>query len=206
MPGEEGDEWMYAYKDLRRLTKTATIIVCIYLALCIGEAVLALIEGPRVAGQARGADFIALAQLLTLIICWLVVGRWIYRASVNAHGLSDEMSISPGWAVGWYFIPIMSLFKPFQAMKEIWFASHESTGGYEERAPAVMSLWWGLWILTNALGWMSFQLGRDGIGEGGDVVRLVTALLNVPLCFALVSMMREIDGSQAATYQAQTFA
>ena len=76
----EGD-FVYVYKDLSRLTKTATIVVGSYLLLDLITSAGALAEGPPVADEARISDFFALLQLLVLIACVSMVGRWIYRAS-----------------------------------------------------------------------------------------------------------------------------
>jgi len=92
---------VHDYKDLKRLTKVATVILGIYLLLDLIASAGAVIEGPAPTGVARASDFVALVELVALITSFCVVGRWIYRASANAHGLSDYLSISPGWAVGW---------------------------------------------------------------------------------------------------------
>ena len=42
------------------------------------------------------------------------------RANRNARAFGSSMSISPGWAAGWFFVPIANLWMPYQAMKEIW--------------------------------------------------------------------------------------
>ena len=54
----------------------------------------------------------------------ILVLTWIHRANHNARQLgADDMRFTPGWAVGWYFVPIAWFWKPYQAMKEIWLAS-----------------------------------------------------------------------------------
>src|SRR6266404_5443429 len=36
---------------------------------------------------------------------------WVYRANLNARALGGkDMRFSPGWAVAWFFIPVMNLF------------------------------------------------------------------------------------------------
>jgi hypothetical protein len=100
-----------------------------------------LYQGPAAEGEFRAAEWLQLITFVLLITCFFVVGRWIYRASVNAHALRSEMTITPAWAVGWYFVPFANLVKPLHAMREIWLASHESDGSYDERVP-ILALWW----------------------------------------------------------------
>jgi hypothetical protein len=113
------------------------------------------------------------------------------------------MSISPGWAVGWYFVPFANLVKPFHAMKEIWFASHPSEGGYEEKAPMILGWWWGLWIINNILGNIAFRIDDPNTES---IVSLIAAVINIPLCIVLVTVMREVQTSQESTWRADTFA
>ena len=89
------------------------------------------------------------AVTITMLTCIVSIGRWIYVSSMNVHSATNNrMEVSPGWAVGWYFIPILNLWKPYQAFREIWAESflreHESAA-YTNYLP----LCWVLWIITN---------------------------------------------------------
>jgi Domain of unknown function (DUF4328) len=54
-----------------------------------------------------------LAQLFMTLFIGVTFLRWIFRASKNLHVLSSEpMAFTPGWAVGWFFIPFANLYKP----------------------------------------------------------------------------------------------
>jgi hypothetical protein len=194
---------MYEFKDLARLTSVATVLVVIFGTVDFLSSVTEFVKGPPVEGSLDLAGLLAVAELLTLIACIIVVGRWIYRASANAHAMNVEMTITPGWAVGWYFVPIANLYKPFHAMREIWWASHESQGGYEERAPQLVGWWWGLWIITNILANVAWRLGELGVGPTLD---LVASMLNVALCIVLIMIMREITTSQRHVRHVLAFA
>src|SRR5215213_11813758 len=169
---------MYEFKDLTRLTALASALVGIYAGSDILAAGLESLLGLPAEDSLGIVGLLAIVNFLIVVACFVVVGRWIYVASNNAHALSSEMTISPGWAVGWYFIPFANLIKPFHAMREIWWASHDSEGGYEERAPQLVGWWWGLWITTNILENVSWRFGELGVGP---VVSLLAAVLNVPL-------------------------
>jgi hypothetical protein len=193
---------MYEFKGLTRLTMVATVLLTIYALLDLLTAFTGLAEGAPVGDEFRLTEGFQLITFVAIIACCIVVGRWIYRASVNAHAITDEMTISPGWSVGWYFIPFANLVKPFHAMREIWQASHESDGSYEERVP-ILGWWWGLWIVTNILANVSWRYGAVGIGPTLDAIG---AVLNVGLCVVLVMIMRDIDESQRHVRHAVTFA
>ena len=63
------------------------------------------------------------------------------------------MLFTPGWCVGWFFVPIMNIFKPYQAIAELWKASH--SGSVEEwqemETPLYIKIWWGAWLVSLGL-------------------------------------------------------
>jgi len=98
--------------------------------------------------------------VLTGLACMIVFGVWIVRSSKNAWliarlvhdapprpGLSRPTTFlndTPGWAVGWYFIPIANFWKPYVAMRDIVRASTLTVGLMNWLLPC----WWTLWILA----------------------------------------------------------
>ncbi len=43
---------------------------------------------------------------------------WVYRANRNAHCLGAEgMEYSPGWSVGWFFVPVACLVMPYNVLE-----------------------------------------------------------------------------------------
>lgn len=72
----------------------------------------------------RRQSMLDTAALAFYILCGVLILRWIYRANYNARQIGAAgMTFSPGWSVGWYFVPIAAFWKPYQAMKEIWRAA-----------------------------------------------------------------------------------
>jgi hypothetical protein len=75
------------------------------------------------------ADLLPLLGVTTLDIVVLTASQvyflmWVYRVSSNLRAFGAEgISISPGWAVGYFFIPILSFYKPYHAMRDAWQAS-----------------------------------------------------------------------------------
>jgi hypothetical protein len=114
----------------------------------------------------------AMVQVPIYLITIVFFGIWINLSCKNAwlfqagdrQGFpslrrlsSHTMTVTPGWAVGWYFVPVANLWKPYAAMGEIRNASGAGTLG------AVLPLWWGLWIGSNLLGHISLRLPTDTI-------------------------------------------
>jgi len=193
---------MYEFKDLQRLTLVASLLVGTQALLEFAGSAAALIQGPALAGEIRSAEWLQIASAILLLACIATVGRWIYLASSNAHAFGPDMTITPGWAVGWYFVPFANLVKPFQAMREIWHASHESSGAYDERVP-ILGVWWGLWITSNILSNVAWRLGDSSPAAAID---MVAAVLSLALAVVFIIIMRDVDESQRYVRHAIAFA
>ncbi len=82
-----------------------------------------LTEAEALANDARQA-LIGMVQLLLYIVTVVLYCLWLYRVYQNLPALgARNLRFSPGWAVGYFFIPILNLFRPYQAVKETWKAS-----------------------------------------------------------------------------------
>ena len=108
---------------------------------------------------------------------------WIYQANATAHQLGAQgMQFTPGWAVGWFFIPIGNLFKPYQVAQETWKASDPAmpldrpTAWRAIRGSSLIGLWWTAWIISNVLYQISFRVELKSSGRGGAMTGLALAV------------------------------
>lgn len=205
---------MYTFKDPARITLIAVACVAIFMVTDLLLTVaLTLVAGDSLQGdypdptQIEAVGVLAIANLAVLLTCVVVVGMWTYRASANAHSFSDEMTITPGWAVGWYFVPFMNLVRPYQAMREIWLASHFRGNWHGEPGPPILGWWWGLWIITGILGNISWRLSDEpAAAEPVYYIDIVSGVLNVILCVVLIIVMRTIARAQTTAVHDEVFA
>ena len=85
---------------------------------------------------------------------------WFHRVAANlpALGIRDARW-SPGWAVAWWFVPVMSFFRPYQVATEIWQASDPAaTAAYWRTRPVkpLLNRWWGYFVASLVVEWMAF--------------------------------------------------
>jgi hypothetical protein len=95
---------------------------------------------------------------------------WVYRANRNARALGAEgMRYTPGWSVGWFFIPFASLFKPYLAIRETWKASNPASEEHWRRAPIspIFGAWWAVGVVQEMLqgGPLPTLLGQERLGN-----------------------------------------
>lgn len=102
---------------------------------------------------------VGVAAILGLVVTGIVFLSWQHRANLNCRGFgASGMKFSPGWSIGYYFIPIVMLFKPYQAMKEIWKVSSNPRDWESQPGSPYLSWWWALWLLTGFAGQISTRL------------------------------------------------
>lgn len=140
------------------------------------------------------------------VVCF---ARWLYNATKRAHLFSGGMTISPGWAIGSYFIPIVNLFKPFQAMREIWQASIAPNAIGIVPVPVGMRIWWGLWLVRVGLSNANYQVIANvrnllDIGISG-ALNILTFVIDVPMAVLLIVLIRRLGANHRARVEAQIF-
>ncbi len=143
----------------------------------------------------------ALIQMTVLLLTGVGFLRWIHRAHVNARALGAAgMTISPGWAVGWFFIPIMNLWKPFHAMKELWQASTNPNSWQNESPAPIVNTWWTLWLLSNLLGQIALRLALSKDASqavNAELCSLVAGGLDIALALVAIRLITSIIERQS---------
>jgi len=113
------------------------------------------------AGEASDArtGTLGIIQIITLILSGIIILKWIYRANYNARQLGAKgMVFTSGWSIGWYFIPIANMWKPYQAMKEIWKTSSNPQEWKNQSVSSLLPWWWFFWIVSNFAGNASLRM------------------------------------------------
>ena len=172
------------YNPLRGLERFLTVGLKIYIGMALVLTVAHImyqIVGSRIldgqttfTGSLEDEELLqdsiqALLAIPTMLLYWgLIIAsiRWIMRAQKNLPVLGARgMTITPGWAAGWFFIPIANYWKPYEAMKQLWQASATAKAGSPGSTwktapvPPFMVGWWTLWVITNIAASISFRLG-----------------------------------------------
>ena len=79
------------------------------------------------------------------------------------------MQYTPGWCVGWFFIPIANLVMPYIILKELWQEKQYAGHGKwrQEPAPGILIAWGIVWFIGGVTHFEPLQvlLGREKISE-----------------------------------------
>ena len=103
--------------------------------------------------------------LIFLIPSYFLIGRWFFvSAKINHLSGIKELNFSPGWSVGWYFIPFANLVMPYRSLKETFKASFNSKEWQNNKVPYDFPIWWATFLIASWLGNISFRMYLE-LGE-----------------------------------------
>jgi Domain of unknown function (DUF4328) len=152
----------FTFQDLGWLTTTVKWLLWVGAVLALMDLVsswmqLDLLSRTFTEAEGRANDMregaIAGLALLVTLATLVAFGRWIVLAHRNLPALgAQSLEFRPGWAVGWYFIPIANLWKPYQAMKALWQYSQHAKNPDLSASTWILPTWWTFWLISNVLG------------------------------------------------------
>ena len=150
-------------------------------------------------------SLVNIVQFLILVVSGVLILRWIYISNYNAHQLStSKMRFTPWWSIGWYFIPIFNLWKPYQVMKEILKVSANPINWEKQSVSSMLIWWWFFWIVNGFFLKLSFQfeIRANGINElmKVDLAYIVSDFIFILLSFSLLAIIDEIYKMQTSNY------
>jgi hypothetical protein len=144
---------------------------------------------------------IAGLTLVTYIACAITIGMFLHRANKNARALAGgeiPLEYTPGWTVGWFFVPLLNLWKPYAAVSEMFTVSRPAK-------PSMLGAWWAAWIVMLIVGRISQKLvlGASTIDEfvTSDYVSSAHSLVAVAAAAAALWMVRTLHALQQAHYE-----
>lgn len=200
---------------------TVVGLVCFSLldALVIPAGIIGLIGTGEIGGAEYDTEMIALSQLIRalsglgqlalFIYTPICLGMLLYRYALNARAIGfTGFSHSPGWCVGWFFVPFAHLWMPYKANAEVWQSSRvmdpEQIRLNEWRAQPIGGLftgWWLTWVLGTLGNNIASRMTRS-ISESIEITgywlmpvaaitQVVSAILAIVVMAKLASRQRD---------------
>lgn len=143
-------------------------------------------------------QLVALGAFAVFVLTAVIFAMFLHRANKNARALSGQpLSDSPGWTVGWFFVPFANLYKPYQSVREIW---ERSKGA----APLPFTLWWVAYIGGGVLSWISLRMRDPNSIESmisSDGLAIVQELVGIASAGLALWMVRSLHQGQQRHHQ-----
>jgi hypothetical protein len=157
------------------------------------------IRGEEIADEPTVTALMSLVLGVVLLIVYLVVVifwlMWVHRTYRNLPALGAVgLNYTPGWAVGYHFIPILNLFRPLQVMRETWRASDvrysRGTDWQVLNVPALLGWWWAMHLISAIVNQISFRVYQRS--EDAEVLLAVAWVDLFMLGFDILLLLVEI--------------
>jgi hypothetical protein len=152
---------------------------------------------------------VGVVKLVLLLATAALFVIWMSRAHRNLYAFGMPSPYSPA-QVGWaFFIPFVSLVRPYRIVQLIWQASIPVDEKLLGRSTQILSIWWGSWIVSGVferIGNSMTKMGDDipnlqsvtMLGMIGAVIRLVAAAAAIRVVGALTERQESSASGQVA--------
>jgi hypothetical protein len=197
-------------KDPMRLTYV--VMALMWFGLVIDIFLTGGIAGMLFGGEEESPAVLASSLVMVLSgLAWILVHpvtailflMWVYRMKSNCVGFGTMgLKYSPGWSVGWFFVPIACWFMPYKSMAETWRASASPHNWSGVQTGSIVGIWWALWIGVNILMNVASSFDMESKDPQHRQALLVTMgvllVVDLLLVYVTTSMMKRMYLMQKA--------
>lgn len=138
-----------------------------------------------------------MTSIIVNLACIPVYYLWLNRSCKNAWLLNPpKMKVTPGRVVGNYFIPIISLWKPYADLMQIRNASF----GMRSDLSHLISIWWLSCLTLLALyivQLIGMLISNPEITAMGDKLSTVSSITNIILNYLSIMVILSITNAQS---------
>ena len=183
-------------------------VVLVFMALSLIINILTVISPPDVQRMESGqidssslgllaiAGLIGIGFFVAFIVTIVLYLMWLHRAYKNLQALGQQTDYSPGWAVGYWFIPFINLVMPYKIVNEL----YEKSNFQGNNSSSIVAIWWLTYILSGIIGWMANKItfgtkASEAIATAAMVDIVSDTLLIIAGC-ACIKIINTVDEMQ----------
>ncbi|MDR1190157.1 MAG: DUF4328 domain-containing protein [Verrucomicrobiales bacterium] len=198
------------------LTQALKVMLWIYLGVTVISllsdfAQMSLVSSGSVSLEAAESNdarqrIIGWLGLGVYIVTGVIFLKWKYRANLNCRGFgATDMRFTPGWSIGWYFIPFLNFVRPYQVMKEIWKVSSNPSNWQTQKGSPILGWWWTLWLVSCFLGRIVFHMSKNVNSpsslEAATMASIISSMVTISLTIVAVTLVSRIIEKQTKLTQ-----
>ena len=149
-----------------------------------------------------------LVYAIFLVGSFVFIARWVYRAAkANRDAGREGLRYSPVSSVAWFFVPVMSAWKPYFAVKEIYLTRLQCSDFPSINARTTFHLWWFSLLVSSVLAaffgaGQSPIVGYSATNISGDTLVLASLfsitsdIAQILSSLALIKIMRQFTAGK----------
>lgn len=142
------------------------------------------------------SGLVGLGLVAVLIVTGIMFLMWLHRTYKNLQAFGFQTDFTPGWAVGWWFVPFMNLARPHTIMKELWEKS-ETKATQQSSDSSRITLWWICYLGSGFIGWfankMSFSTTTSEAMVIAAAVDIVSCVLSIVAAVMIIKIIKTIN-------------
>ncbi|MEO8685001.1 MAG: DUF4328 domain-containing protein [Devosia sp.] len=117
---------------------------------------------------------------------------WLYRQTSNVWARKGRQSITPGWAIGWWFVPIMWFFKPLEAVLNVY-----DGVGAPQKDRWIVYLWWTLFwgslvYVALSMGYLQQRIDTLDRAQSYAMWSAIYYAIDAGTAYALLNIVKSI--------------
>ena len=172
-------------------TTAATFVGVVWNTLLVND----LLEARRTAGLQRSPAlenlnrYIGITEWANAVVGLVFVVAflmWLYRAVLIIRATTGGSRESPGWSVGWWFIPVANLFMPYFVLRDLWTRSGADRRTGSDHTPMVF---WILWVTPTLLSVTTAIIAFNRVGWTIDSAYLQNLLTGAGLVLEILALL-----------------
>ena len=192
------------------------IIGCSFLAMLSGYYELLLLERIQLDKEISyfeisisefSQGMLGISQTILFIIASIMFIRWFRRAYANLHRSGIKyLKHKENMAVWSFFIPIVSLYWPYQIMKEIWSETQYQIKKLDPRYSLqngewMIGVWWALFIISGIIGNFIFRstLKEETLEQAitGSQALILSDFLDIPEALLVILIVKKVAAMES---------
>lgn len=206
------------FKSAHRLAQTTIAFLIVDIGCYVAEIIYTIIfvayfpdlgEAEELTGPEALMSLFALGLMVVNIVAHIATIifflMWLHRVYKNLTALNVQgLQASPGWAVGYWFIPIANLFKPLQIVNEVYHSSNSENlnKGYSFSDNSTIMLtgfWWACWLVSGFARRIAGSIERAAkdVTNVSILFDMISVGVGVIASILLIFIIQEIDEQQS---------
>lgn len=209
---------LHSFRPPNNLYLAAKVLLIIYGIILVFSAISSFLQvgllqeaanGPGVDFDSRAEandireQLVGITQILWFVVTSIVCLTLLRRLRWNVDTLGAKgLEITPGWSIGWFFVPIANLWKPYQATTQTWQASVSPSDWRRATPPWFFPVWWALWIIGGFVDRLASRMPVDDIPQLILVtwMDVASVALTLVLTGCFLKLLSETTKAQLASY------
>ena len=148
----------------------------------------------------RRQQIVGIISIVVFVASGVTFINWFRRAYYNLHVKFSHLGFQEQHALWSWFIPILSLFRPYRIMKEIYYRtelhlSKNAAYGASGLTHSVVGWWWTLWIVNNLVGQFVFRTAMSAETSeefiNNTIASMVSSLIGIASALLAIQMIRD---------------